>query len=132
MLVVVTVAALVWLLGGRGTASDSIDRGKYQAIFLTTNELYFGKLSILTDGFFKLDDVYYIRKKPVSATDSDALQQSTGDTSNAMELIKLGSELHSPTDSMVFNRDQVLYFENIKSDGVVAKKIAEEKDLSRR
>ena len=41
-----------------------------------------------------------------------------------MQLIKLGSEIHGPDDEMIINKDQVLFFENLKTDSTVAKSIA--------
>jgi len=38
-------------------------------------------------------------------------------------LVKLGKELHGPADDMEISRAQILFFENLKNDGEVAKAI---------
>ncbi len=132
VVVIAVIVALVRVFDSRSMAGSVIDRGKYQAVFLSTGEVYFGKLSILADGFFKLNDVYYVQKKAAATDESDSLQNETAQNDSALELMKLGSEMHKPIDTMVINRDQVLYFENIDPEGTVAKRIAEEKQQNKR
>lgn len=126
VLAVLLAIGVLWWLFGPKNISSSVDRSKYQAVFMTTGEVYFGKLTILSDGYYKLVDVYYTQAKPAEATSEDATASD-----NNRELIKLGGEMHGPTDEMFFNRDQVLYFENLKPDGLVSTKIAEEKKLNK-
>lgn len=40
-----------------------------------------------------------------------------------MQLIKLGDEIHGPEDEMILSKDQVLFYENLKTDGKVAQSI---------
>lgn len=121
--IVLVGCAVLWFFGSKNSIASEVDGSKYQAVFLATGEVYFGKLTILPDGYYKMKDVYYIQKKATESTDDGQVAAQ----SNNMELIKLGNELHSPTDSMFFNRDQVLYFENLKSDSDFMKKIDEAK-----
>lgn len=51
-------------------------------------------------------------------------QKTTTDQRN-VQLIKLGQEVHGPEDEMILSKDQVLFIENLKPDGKVAKTIAE-------
>ncbi len=39
------------------------------------------------------------------------------------QLIKLGEEVHGPEDAMIINRDQVLFYENLKPGGKVSQLI---------
>ena len=82
----------------------------------------------MPDDYYKLTDVYYIQKTTTQTetTDTDQAKESKN-----LELLKLGNEMHGPDDTMFLNRSQVLYFENLKSDGTVSVKIAEEKKQSR-
>lgn len=100
-----------------------IDQGKYQAVFLTNGQVYFGKIGVHQGSYVELDDIFYLQVKPV-------LQQ--GDNSNAndnknpqnqqteLSLVKLGNELHGPLDRMMINRDQIVFIEDLKSDSKVA------------
>ena len=79
------------------------------------------KLNVIP--FYK-DQYHFLRlpqdKVAVFASNENqiAAQESTG-----MQLIKLGEEVHGPEDTMVINRDQMLFFENLKSDGKVTQLI---------
>lgn len=103
-----------------------IDRNAYQAVFLTNGQVYFGKLHQGHNDYLTMTDIYYLQvqeAQPVGEAVKDEAANPQ-DTANAdTQLIKLGEELHAPTDAMVINRDQVLFWEDIKDDGKVAKAI---------
>ena len=108
-----------WFLS-RSQLSAQIDSAKYQAVFLSSGQVYFGKLTTVDSQYLKLSGVFYIQSQQDAASDEDQIttQESTG-----MQLIKLGEEVHGPEDTMVINRDQMLFFENLKSDGKVTQLI---------
>ncbi len=124
---VVVALALLWgirWVNNLSSAESSVNTGRYQAVFLTTGEVYFGKMTVTSDGYLRLADVFYIQKKASEAKDeTNDLQQATNDAGPQVELIKLGSEIHGPEDAMLISKDQVLYFENLKNDGTVVKSI---------
>ncbi|OYW85840.1 hypothetical protein B7Z17_01575 [Candidatus Saccharibacteria bacterium 32-49-10] len=106
--------------------SARIDNGKYQAVFLSNGQVYFGKLEDSMGQYMYLKDVYYIQ--PKSGVESADNPQQTSESQTNVELVKLGNEVHGPTDQMTIRKEQVLFFENLKSDGQVAKTIAEDKN----
>lgn len=130
--VVVAGAALLALLGWIAffRSAGLIDGGKYQALFLTNGEVYFGKLHDNGVEYMTLEDVYYIQAKPKQTSDlvTGDVQNASGVTTGQAELIKIGGEVHGPTDKMIVRKDQILYFENLKSDGQVAKLIEQDKE----
>ncbi|MFA7243930.1 MAG: hypothetical protein WC080_01415 [Patescibacteria group bacterium] len=83
-----------------------------QAVFLTNGQVYFGYISNSDDQIVKLTDIYYLK----TTTD---LQNSNTDQNKKVSLIKLGSELHGPEDQMYINRDQILFFEDMKSSSKI-------------
>jgi hypothetical protein len=103
----------------------AIDTGKYQAVFFTNGQVYFGKLSTQGDENLKLNDVFYLQTNAADAKDTNP-QQTSSDQNN-VQLIKLGEEIHGPEDEMIISKDQVLFYENLKVDGKVAKSIDEYK-----
>ncbi len=115
IIVIVGGGIAAWALNGGSSAGSVIDSGKYQAVFLTNNQNYFGKLQSLNGDYFKLTDVYYLQV-PTASTD--------GSTSKETVITKLGSELHGPEDQMIISKEQVLFFENLKPDGKVSKFIS--------
>lgn len=119
---IVVVGGLLWLFVFRSGGAGQIDSGNYQAVFLTSGQVYFGKLSMVDDKYMKLTDVFYIQ-----TSTSGTNVQSSDTNSTDMQLIKLGNEIHGPKDTMVISRDQVLFFENLKDDGKVVKTIKQYK-----
>ena len=90
---------------------DGIDRGAYQAVFLTGGQVFFGHATAGEEAI-ALIDVFYL------APSSDAAQpQQLG------QLIKRGSELHGPREPMVIELRQVLFVENMRDDSQVVQAI---------
>lgn len=121
--IVVLVAAAVagswvWAASHR---TDAIDGGKYQAVFFTSGQVYFGKLEKINDSYMKLTHVFYIQaSNSSSSTNSQNPQDAAKAQSSDLQLIKLGNEIHGPEDAMIISKDQILFFENLKNDGKVA------------
>ena len=117
LVLVALVVAGLWyggLLNG-GSA------GKYQAVFLSNNQVYFGKLSNLNSNFPTLSDIYYLQVTQVlqpKAPNSPAQQ---------VNLVKLGGELHGPEDVMKINKDHILFVEDLKADSQVTNAIKDYK-----
>lgn len=104
----------------------AVDTSKYQAVFLTNGQFYFGKLQKLNDGYMKLSDVYYMQTDSSSSNTSSSAAASTSTSDSNYKLIKLGSEIHGPEDAMMIAKDQILYYENIKPDGKVGQLIKQD------
>ncbi|MEI7522461.1 MAG: hypothetical protein WCJ86_03260 [Candidatus Saccharibacteria bacterium] len=106
---------------GANNESKYVAGGQYQAVFLNGGQVYFGQITSLNTKFLRVQDIYYLRV-------NQTVQPKAGSTaSNDVSLVKLGCELHGPTDAMLINRDQVIFWENLKTDGQVAKAVAEYK-----
>lgn len=121
--VVVLAAVIVGFFLYSSSPASTIDTSKYQAVFLADGQVYFGKLKPLGSEYLELTDVYYLQS---TDENDNTLQESSDDTgNNEVQLIKLGNELHGPEDKMVIVKDQVLFYENLKSDGRVATSIAQ-------
>ena len=119
------VATLVWTMY-RNASTGFIDSGKYQAVFLSNGQVYFGKLHKSDDAYFKLTDIYYLQAQTKTADAKNP--QETSAANNDVQLIKLGSEIHGPEDSMIISKEQILFFENLKSDGKVTDTITKYKN----
>lgn len=124
-LIILALAVAGWFLLKSGTTGTQIDKSRYQAVFFTSGQVYFGKLEYLNSDYMKLTDVFYIQAQPSENTTSDSKNPQEADTAKAsdLQLIKLGSEIHGPEDAMVISRDQILFFENLKKDGKVSSSI---------
>jgi len=113
-LVLIVVVVLIWswwsgslrLWGG----------GEYQAVFLDNNQVYFGKISGTGSQFARLTEIYYLQV-------NQAIQPKGQGAQPAVNLVKLGGELHGPADEMLINRDHILFYEDLKADSQVVKAI---------
>lgn len=122
----VIIAVVAWLvMTALGAKMTGIDSGKYQAVFFTNGQVYFGKLQSGGSGYLRLTDVYYLQTQ-AAAEDSTNPQDAATDQGNAT-LIKLGDEIHGPEDEMIISEEQVLFYENLKKDGKVSQSIEKHK-----
>jgi hypothetical protein len=93
---------------------------------LTNGQVYFGKLKVVTPNYLKLSDIYYLQVQSSSSGTTSASQlaaTSGSSTGSNVQLVKLGNELQGPADMMAINREQVLFWENLKPTGKVTEAI---------
>lgn len=91
-------------------------RSQWQAAFLVNNQVYFGHLKGYNKGYAVLRDVYYLQV-------TQPLQPQNPNQPPTLNLVKLGNELHGPTDIMFLPKDKILFWENMKPDSEVVKAI---------
>ncbi len=125
--ILITVIAVVVIAAGFFTwrmltpSSDGINTSEYQAVFLANNTLasnvYFGKLERISDGYYKLTQVYYLQQ-------SQATTDQAKDTN--VTLTKMTTQLHGPEDALILPREQVLYYQNMRSDSKVVQAIQQD------
>ena len=112
-----TYVTLVIVLLGLGLAvwwvaqANRVDSSRYQAVFLSNNQVYFGKLHGYYTGRPYLTDVYYFKGDSGTGTSSSAGSQ---------QLDKMGKEVHGPENSMILNADTIMFVENLREDSNIA------------
>lgn len=120
------VAAGAYVFMNKSGFDRTIDRDKYQAVFLTNGNIYFGKLHNVSGDHMKLTDVYYPQAQQSSnSTDESADDQS--ENQNNLQLIKLGEEIHGPEDEIFISKQHVLFYENLKPEARVVQVIKDHK-----
>jgi hypothetical protein len=109
----------VVLIFGTGCAKPAatsqaapIDPGRYYAVLLDNNSVYFGKLESLATDYAVLHDVFYVQSN---------VDQQTKAVSNV--LIRRGKEWHGP-DRMIINQKAIIFIEPVGTDSRVAQLIA--------
>jgi hypothetical protein len=123
LFVAVCVAVLAWVgaqaySGARANAA--VKSKQFQAVFLTNGQVYFGKFTSINNQYVVLTDIYYLQ---VQQTVQPKSGSSSANNNQQVSLAKLGGELHGPEDQMFINRDQVLFWENLKNTGKVVQAI---------
>jgi hypothetical protein len=124
VVVVLIVLAVLFRDKWSNTAGGSMKTTDFQAVFLTNGQVYFGKISDARDSYVTLKDIFYlqVQNPPIQGS-----QQQQTQAQPQLSLVKLGNELHGPVDEMHINRDQILFYEDMKADGKVAQAIKEYK-----
>lgn len=117
VLVIIT-AVCGWYKYNQSVATY-VNGSQYQAVFLQGGQVYFGKLQVLASGY-RLTNVYYLEPSKDTANSDPNTKSGAKQNPN---LVKLGSELHGPEDQIVFEKQNVLFWENLKSDSKVSKAI---------
>jgi hypothetical protein len=120
LIVLLIVAGILWKTGVvEGLAS----KDTYKAIFLTNGQVYFGKVLNERGQFVKVRDIFYLQVRQTIQPIEGVGQQGQN-----LDLIKLGQEVHQPTDEMRVNRDQILFIENLRPDSQIVTSIAQFKE----
>lgn len=130
MLWTVVIIMLVAILATLGflafnqlkSTPTGIDSSRYQAVFLSNGQIYFGKLESFNDESFKITKVYYPEVKSEDST-SEEVDGSETDSQNSIKLMRVIDGVHGPDDEMIIIKSQILYYENLKADSQVAKLI---------
>lgn len=123
------IVAAGWMLlptNSRAVAS-TIDTDKYQAVFLSNGQVYFGKLSVVDAEYMRLTNVYYLERQLTAGdtADEESDNKTTPTSSdNNFQLLKYSDVLYGSEDAMIISKDDIIRYENLRSDGVVAKAIA--------
>lgn len=118
IVILALIAGGIYYFFFRGGVSSSsvVDSSKFQAVFLTNGQVYFGKVSKENSDYVSMAEVYYlVLKKPLQNQQKD--ENQTADKPE-YSLVKLGQEMHGPT-SMSINHDQILFIENLADDSKV-------------
>jgi hypothetical protein len=109
------------------TASTQIQSETIQAVFLTNGQVYFGRITSLTDDLVILDDVFYPKaQKTDQATTNEDASADTITEAGGVALRKLGkNEFHEPQDTLYIEPSNILYWENLEKESRVTKGILE-------
>jgi hypothetical protein len=90
-----------------------IDEDRWQAVFLSNGQVYFGHLTVASDEFYELSEAFYIRESPPTEEDQPSIR----------EVRALSTEFHQPENRMLIRQDEVLFVENLRPDSDVAEAI---------
>lgn len=116
---ILAVAMVILLYVGGDREEKAVDKEKFQAVFLTNGQVYFGNVTNVNDKYIDLKNIYYLSVDQQVQPE----QKNEDDKQTNISLVKLGCELHGPVDQMIINREQVTFWENLKTDGQVSQAI---------
>jgi hypothetical protein len=114
-----SLGTTVYQAANASSEQSSVNTSEYQAVFLTNNQTYFGKIKSINSDSITLTNVYYLQSLTPQTTTLTTPTTST----QKPTLVKLGNEVYGPEDSLHISRTQLMHWENIKNDGQVTKAI---------
>jgi hypothetical protein len=120
----IILGILILIILGAGTfvvknsLSPKLDTTSYYAVFLNNGQVYFGNIEERTEKEFVLTNVYYLQLE----NNTQNLQAQA--SSSNFTLVKLGNEIHGPTNEMYINNQNILFYEKLRSDSKVVQSIA--------
>lgn len=92
---------------------------RYSAVFLTNGQVYFGKIFSNDKDLIVLKQVYYLQSQSGNPQGGDS---SIG---SQFTLIKMGQEIHGPEDELFINKNQVMFYENLRDDSRIVQSITQ-------
>ncbi len=104
------VVLVVWYV-----FSTLISFGAWKAVFLNNGQVFFGKfVDVPLSRTITLREVFYIQdNKPNSAT-------------TTYQVARIINDIHGPSDKMIITKDQILYFEVLRSTSPFVKGLNQE------
>jgi len=114
------VVLLLLLLPSKNDLPKEID-SRWQAVFLSDGQVYFGHLENENRRFSRLTDVYYLKYAKELQQDRTGSTQSP--SAQNLNLVKLGGEVHGPEDTMFIAKDKILFIEILKDSSTVVQAI---------
>ena len=94
----------------------------YRAVFLTNNQVFFGKMVGQNQNYITLENVFYIQDKK---------DLENADTTGDVSLIRAGREVHGPTNQIEISRPQVLFMQTLKDDSKILSAILQYQGTNR-
>lgn len=103
------------------------DADQYYAVFLKSDQVYFGKVSDRDSQYLHLINVYYLSMTERLQPLAEEGEEDTTATGPKFTLIKLGRELHDPADDMFIRQDEISFIEPLRDDSRVIQAIEKAK-----
>lgn len=100
-------------------ALPNLGAARYQAVFLSNGQTYFGRYVDRIGPYVKVEGAYYIQQ--TSTATEDQPQQAP-----ESRLIRRGSELHQPLPVVLIAKSAILFVEDLRPDSAVAQFIAKD------
>lgn len=121
VIVVLLLGVGVWYILNR-PATPRSDR--IQAVYVQTGQVYFGKLRNTDGRYLRLDNAYVAKAQDVPA---DATAEQKAAVSSNVSLTKVSNQVYGPEDTLQIRSDQVVFWQDLKTDSKVTKAINEAK-----
>src|SRR3989344_3467264 len=114
--------------------NDIQAQSKWQAVFLSNDQVYFGHLSEYGINYWRLDNAHYIKvtKVPVApAVPQDPKaktnpQDQQPQFENRTSLVKLSEDMHKPEDTLYIPKEHILFWQDLQNSSSIAQTLVAE------
>ena len=89
-----------------------VDEDRYQAVILSNDKVYFGRLKSVSGDFFQLRDAFFLRETRTSE-----------DAEPVRALLPVNREIHAPENRMLIRKDEVVLVENLATNSPILTEI---------
>lgn len=111
---VIILALLALFMVSKMFVGQQIDTSKYQVVYLSNGQAYFGKLQNTTGPYMVIKTPYTAQGVKTSDTESNPATTT---------LLKVSAQVYGPEDSIAIRTDQVAFWQNLRDDSKVTKAI---------
>lgn len=109
----VLFVALVFAVRYWDFALPNFGSARYQAVFLSNGQTYFGHYIDRIGPYAKVEGAYYIQQTSAATEQQPNLPPES-------RLIRRGNELHQPLPYVLIAKSAILFVEDLKPDSAVA------------
>jgi hypothetical protein len=88
----------------------SIGGARYQAVFLSNGQTYFGHYVDRLGPYAKIENAFYIQQTPAANENEVA----------SSKIVRRGNELHEPEPFVLLPKSAILFVEDLRADSSVA------------
>jgi hypothetical protein len=114
--IILGAAATAFYLQAADSSDDGfagrVDSARYQAVILSNDKVYFGRIESISDDFFQLSTAFFLRETA-----------ATGDGEPVRALLPVNREIHAPDNTLLIRKDDVILVENLAKDSPILTEI---------
>ncbi len=115
MVIVAFIGISLWQDGTFRNISQSIRfKSSYQAIFLSNGQLYFGKITEITNEYIMMDSPHFLQLA------QEPGEQVEPEVQPEMKLISIKDEFHKPKDFVMIEKSSVIFIEELRDVSQIA------------
>lgn len=114
VLILIFISISLWQNGAVRNICQTIKyKNSYQVVFLDNNQVYFGKITEITNRYIILQKPYFIQVQ------QEQLNLEEQEDQPEMKLISIKDEFHKPKDYMIIEKSSVMFIEELRSSSQI-------------
>jgi len=114
VIVVTFMCISLWQDGTFRNISQTIGfKNTFQAVFLSNGQLYFGKITEMTNEYIMMENPHFLQLAQEQAEIEEGVQPE-------MQLISIKDEFHKPKDFVLIEKSSVIFIEELRDASQIA------------